>query len=285
MGQVKVSAVVPVYNEQENLEELYRLLSEQLRGLTSDLEIVFVDDGSTDGSSQLLERIADRDENVAVVELLRNFGQNGAMWAGIDNAGGDLIVTMDADLQYDPRDIQELLGAVCENHPLVIGRRRRRRSSAVRACGSALYCRLMRLLLGGAFPEDATSFRAFRREVVASLGRGRDRGLSFSLLAARAHIPFKQLTVEHQKRRAGRSKYSLWKLARLGVENITGATRFFLYAAAALLIISILALRYTFFALAGIVLSLAIIAAYLHHFVRVRASGPLYEIMRIYRSK
>jgi glycosyltransferase involved in cell wall biosynthesis len=283
MDRVAISAVIPLYNEAENIQELYEGLSNQLRKAGAAWEIVFVDDGSTDGSPEMLRNIVEVDENVTVVQLARNFGQNAAVWAGIDRARGEVILTMDGDLQYSPDELQGLIEKVSDAHPLIIGRRRQRKSPPFRALGSVLYCRLMRLFLKGAFPEDASSLRAFRRDVAVRLQDAGARSCSFSLLTAKAGIPFEHLAVEHQKRKKGRSKYSVWKLAWIGAENIMAATRFFLYGAVALLVVSIVAVPFCFLALVGIVIAMAIIVAHRWHFGRTQSVEPLYEVRQVLR--
>src|SRR5262245_40859877 len=126
---MKLSVVVPVYNEQENVRRLYDALSPVLRALPHEHEIVLVDDGSTDGSFEELERLAAIDGHVKVVRFRRNFGQTAAMNAGLHLASGDVIVTMDADLQNDPDDIPLLLDKLAGGYDLVHGWRKNRQDA------------------------------------------------------------------------------------------------------------------------------------------------------------
>ena len=122
-----VSVVIPLYNEEENVEILNERLGATMKNI-GDYEIVYVDDGSTDGTLRLLEQIQAQDENVIVLSLRRNFGQTAAFAAGFDFARGDVIVTMDGDLQNDPTDIPKLLEAIKE-YDLVSGWRKKRQDN------------------------------------------------------------------------------------------------------------------------------------------------------------
>ena len=228
-----VSVVIPVFNEEQNLQELHGDLVQELTGLTPDWEIIFVDDGSSDRSHDILVVLAGTDAKISVIELARHFGQNAALWAGLDNARKDVIITIDADGQCAPADMKKLAGKISDNISLVIGRRRERKVPLWRRLCSRAYFRVMRLIFGGRFPQDASSFRALRRNVLDEL-RGRlDRGLAFSVLAAQARIPFETADIRHRKRRGGRSKYSAIDLAGLALDNIVASTNGFLYPAAA----------------------------------------------------
>ncbi|RME63499.1 MAG: glycosyltransferase, partial [Nitrospirae bacterium] len=121
-----MSVVIPLYNEEENVEELHLRLKEVLQGLPLEYEIIYVDDGSTDRTLELLERISSEDKDVIVLSLRRNFGQTAAFAAGFDFATGDVIITMDGDLQNDPKDIPKLLEKI-DGYDLVSGWRKKRK--------------------------------------------------------------------------------------------------------------------------------------------------------------
>ncbi|MDQ7039269.1 MAG: glycosyltransferase family 2 protein, partial [Aquificota bacterium] len=126
-----ISVVIPAYNERDNVEPLYRKLKSVLDRLDEDYEILFVDDGSTDGTFEVLKNIADRDRKVKVIRFRRNYGQTAAMYAGFDHAKGDVIVTMDADLQNDPEDIPRLLEKIKEGYDIVSGWRKDRKDPLI----------------------------------------------------------------------------------------------------------------------------------------------------------
>src|SRR5213596_1628270 len=122
-----VSIVVPIYNEQENIRSLYARLTDVLNRLTRPYEVIFVDDGSRDQTGKFLDEICEKDARVSVVRLRRNFGQTAALQAGFDFAQGDIIISMDGDLQHDPEDIPESLAEMAEGCDIVSGWRVERR--------------------------------------------------------------------------------------------------------------------------------------------------------------
>ena len=124
---VELSVVLPVYNEKDNLQQVYSELKEVLDGIGRPYEILFVDDGSNDGSIDVLEQISTTDVNVRAVQFRRNFGQTAALAAGLDLSRGDVIVTLDADLQNDPTDIPDLLEKIDQGADLVCGWRHNRK--------------------------------------------------------------------------------------------------------------------------------------------------------------
>ena len=121
MGSIDISIVLPILNEEENLEELHSKLSETLIKLGREYEIITVDDGSTDGSFEVLKRLHQKDPRLKVIKFRRNFGQTAAMSAGFHHARGDIIITMDSDLQNDPEDIPRLLDKLDEGYDVVSG--------------------------------------------------------------------------------------------------------------------------------------------------------------------
>src|SRR5512143_570489 len=128
-SRLEISVFLPVFNEQENIEQLNLLLTEALEGLGRSYEVIYVDDGSTDQSLELLREIATRDARIRVVSLRRNYGQTAAMSAGIDHATGQILIPMDADLQNDPADISRLLKKLDEGYDVVSGWRKDRKDT------------------------------------------------------------------------------------------------------------------------------------------------------------
>jgi len=278
MGKVTVSVVVPVFNEEKNLEEFHRELSGRLTELAQDWEIIFVDDGSSDRSCDILKALHEADARVRVIRLARHFGQNAALWAGLDNARKEIIVTMDADGQCPPSEIKKLAEKISDNTPLVIGRRRERKGPLWRRIGSRAYFALMRSIFGGRFPQDASPFRALRKNVLEKLRAGCDRGLAFSVIAAQAAVPFEMVHVEHRLRRSGRSKHSLVELAGAALDNLVASTGRFLYPAAALSIIGFWISLYRFAGLILFIPAVTVMFAYFHRFRKARGEALLYEI-------
>jgi glycosyltransferase involved in cell wall biosynthesis len=168
---VELSIVVPLHNEEGNVRPLCEALSAALEGVGRSAEMVFVDDGSTDGTSKRLEEVRAEDPRVVVVTLRRNFGQTGALSAGFDHARGEVVVTMDGDLQHDPADLPRLLARLDEGYDIVSGWRKERADvdSAIRTVPSRLANRMAAWISGIDLHDFGTTYKAYRREVVDDL--------------------------------------------------------------------------------------------------------------------
>jgi glycosyltransferase involved in cell wall biosynthesis len=206
----QVSVILPVYNEEGNLEELHRKLVGVLDRLGRPYEVLFVDDGSTDSSSRELSAIAAADPHVRVVQLATNFGQTAAMAAGIDHSRGSVLVTLDSDMQNDPEDIPELLSKIDEGYDVVSGWRRDRRDGALlRVVPSRLANRLISWASGLALHDYGCTLKAYRRWPFESLHL---YGEMHRFLPAYAHMRgarVAELVVRHHPRVRGTSKYGL----------------------------------------------------------------------------
>jgi len=128
---MKLSVAIPIHNEQENIEILYNDLMKALEKVEADFEIIFINDGSGDNSGKILDGLAQRDNRVKIIHLLRNYGQTSAMMAGFDHSSGDIIITMDGDNQNDPADIPQLLAKMNEGYDVVSGWRKDRKDAKV----------------------------------------------------------------------------------------------------------------------------------------------------------
>src|SRR5438270_3204408 len=164
-----VSLVVTVYNEAGSLEELYRRTVATLEELGAPFELIFVDDGSTDGSFAVLERLHERDSRVRAVRFKRNFGQHPAMHAGLVRARGEIVVTMDGDLQNEPEDIPRLVEAVEAGNDVASGRREARHDSWGRTLPSRLINGMLRRFTGVTISDFGCAFNAYRRTAVAPM--------------------------------------------------------------------------------------------------------------------
>src|SRR5262245_3740180 len=216
-----LSVVVPVKDERENV----RRLAERVRDALTDSgpwELVFVDDGSTDGTFAELEAIAAADPRVKVVRLRRNFGQSAATQAGLDAAASDIIVTMDGDLQNDPADIPLLVAKLGEGYDAVLGRRENRQDKLLlRKVPSLVGNWLIRKVLGIPFRDFGCTLRAMRREVANGLLLYGEmhRFITALVLQQGAHVT--QVPVRHHPRTAGRSKYNLTRTLRVMLDLLT----------------------------------------------------------------
>jgi glycosyltransferase involved in cell wall biosynthesis len=164
-----LSVVIPVYNEAENLSPLYEDVTDALLGLQEPFEILFVDDGSSDRSPEILRELAAKEDSIKVIRFRRNFGQTAAMMAGIDHASGEVIVVMDSDGQNDPADIPALLDKLAEGYDVVSGWRRKRRDKRGRIWLSRIANRLISWTSGVRLHDYGCSLKAYRRDVIQSV--------------------------------------------------------------------------------------------------------------------
>lgn len=218
-----LSVVVPVKDERENARPLYERVRGALDGSrTGPWELIFVDDGSTDGTFAELEKLAAADERVKIVRLRRNFGQSAATQAGLDAACGEIIVTMDGDLQNDPADIPLLLAKLHEGYDAVLGQRHKRQDKLLlRKLPSLLANAIIRQVLGVPFKDFGCTLRAVRREVFEGmvLYGEMHRFITALILQQGAHVT--QIPVRHHPRTAGQSKYNLTRTIRVLLDLMT----------------------------------------------------------------
>jgi undecaprenyl-phosphate 4-deoxy-4-formamido-L-arabinose transferase len=215
----EVSVVVTVLNEEGTIDELYRRTAAALAGRA--FELIVVDDGSTDGTFAALERIHAADGRVRVVRFKRNFGQHPAMHAGISRARGDIVVTMDGDLQNAPEDIPALVAAVEAGADVASGRRARRHDSWGRTLPSRLINGMLRRFTGVEISDFGCAFNAYRRSAVEPmLGTiGKQKFTKALVLSGGASVV--EVDVEHAARE-GSSRYSPLRLTRLALHVLAG---------------------------------------------------------------
>ena len=215
----ELSVVVTVFDEAGSLEELYRRTSEALTG--RDFELIFVDDGSVDGSFDVVERLHASDERVRGVRLKRNFGQHPAMHAGLSRARGAIVVTMDGDLQNPPEDLPKLIAAVESGADVASGRRAARRDSWGRTLPSRLINGMLRRFTGVDISDFGCAFNAYRREAVEPvLGAiGKQKFTKALVLSTGASVV--EVDVGHAAR-ADSSRYSPLRLVRTALHVLAG---------------------------------------------------------------
>ena len=211
-----LTVIVPVFNEEENIGSLHGRLARTLDSYGKSYELLFIDDGSTDGSYAKLEALHDRDRNVRVVRFLRNFGQQMAVAAGFEYALGDVVVLIDADLQTMPEEVPLLVDKLAEGFDIVYGVRERRRDPFVRRIGSWCMSHLLYRVTGIGIPDAATAFIALDRKFVDSIRLYNERSKYFSgLFAWLSYGRAGAVPVTHAPRQAGASKYNIRKLVGL----------------------------------------------------------------------
>lgn len=217
-----VSVVVPLLNEEDNIQLLYDELKAVLVGLEDDHEIVFVDDGSTDRSLELMEGIQARDNKVTIVTFRKNFGQTAAMAAGFDYATGDVIITMDGDLQNDPHDIPLLLRKIEEGNDVVTGWRFDRKDKFVsRRLPSIIANKIISVTTGVRLHDYGCTLKAFRRDVVKNVKLYGEMHRFIPAIASGMGIDFTEVKVNHRPRRFGSSKYGISRTIRVVLDLLT----------------------------------------------------------------
>src|SRR5436190_14875830 len=216
-----VSVVVTVYNEAACIEELYRRALAALDPGPRSYELIFVDDGSTDGTFAALERLHEDDPRVRAVRFKRNFGQHPAMHAGLARARGDIVVTMDGDLQNAPEDIPRLLEAVEAGNDVASGRRRARKDPLGRAVPSRLINGMLRRFTGVEITDFGCAFNAYRRTAVEPMlgSIGKQKFTKALVLSGGARVV--EVDVAHAPR-VGPSRYSPLRLTRLALHVLAG---------------------------------------------------------------
>ena len=216
-----LSAVIPVLNEAESLAALYGELCEVAREHGYDLEIVFVDDGSTDGSWQEIERLAAADARVRGLRFRRNFGKAAALSAGFDAARGELVVTLDADLQDDPREIPKFLAEIDKGFDCVSGWKQVRYDPWHKVVPSRVFNGLVSLLTGVKLHDHNCGFKCYRREIFNEVRLYGELHRFVPVLAAARGWKVGEIIVNHRPRKFGQSKYGVTRIVKGFLDLLT----------------------------------------------------------------
>lgn len=217
-----LSVVIPIKDEQDNLHPLHQRLRQALDPTNASYELIFVDDGSNDNSFTILRDLAARDARVRVVRLRRNFGQTAALQAGIDFSSGEVLVTMDGDLQNDPADIPMLVGKLNEGFDAVLGLRANRQDHfLVRKLPSLIANWLIRKVTGVHIRDMGCTLRALRRDLAEALPLYGEMHRFVPVLAQQYGGRLTQVAVRHHPRVAGKTKYNLTRTVRVVLDLIT----------------------------------------------------------------
>jgi glycosyltransferase involved in cell wall biosynthesis len=208
--QLKYSIVIPVYNEQENVGQLYSRIVETMREVSDSYEIVFVDDGSRDDTFKMLSEMCERDARVIAVQLRKNFGQTAALKAGFDLARGEVIISMDGDLQHDPAEIPAFVAKLSEGYDVVSGWRAQRRDAwLTRRLPSLVANWLLARLCRVDLHDFGTTFKAYRREVITDLPLYGDMHRFIPALASWSGARIAEIPIKNVVRQRGKSNYGL----------------------------------------------------------------------------
>jgi len=223
MARPDISIVIPVYNEEAVLEQLFTRLMAVMDATGRSYEILFTNDGSRDRSGLLLQEFHHRrPTHVRVIEFNGNFGQHMAVMAALERARGEVVVTLDADLQNPPEEIPKLLAAVDAGHDVVGGYRRHRQDTLFRRASSAVLNRVRERITRIRMRDQGCMLRAYRRHIVEQITASGETSTFIPALAVSYAASPAEVEVEHAPRQAGVSKYRLYDLVRLNFDLMTG---------------------------------------------------------------
>ena len=217
----RLSVIVLVYNEVESVAPLHEELIGVLEAIDMSYEVLYIDDGSRDGSTERLGQFASRDPHVRVVSFRRNFGQTAAVQAGIDNSRGEILVFMDGDLQNDPHDIPRLLEKIDEGNDVVSGWRKDRQDDAMRVLPSRIANWIIARTTGIALHDFGCTLKAYQREVIQDVKLYGEMHRFIPVYASWVGARITELPVNHRPREFGQSKYSLARTSRVLLDLMT----------------------------------------------------------------
>ncbi|HDP80222.1 MAG TPA: glycosyltransferase [Spirochaetes bacterium] len=217
-----LSVILPMYNEEDNVEPQYWAIIKAVDPLKISYEILFIDDGSTDRSFEILSALAKKDKRLKVIRFRRNFGQTAAMSAGIDHARGEIMVFMDADMQNDPADIVYLLRKIDEGYDVVSGWRRHRKDNLfMRTIPSRIANRLISRVSGVRLHDLGCSLKAYRGEVLRQVKLYGEMHRFIPIHASWVGASITEIPVNHNPRRFGKSKYGIVRTFKVLMDLFT----------------------------------------------------------------
>jgi glycosyltransferase involved in cell wall biosynthesis len=218
---IDFSLVIPLFNEEENVAPLFAAITNALKDCRGSYEVVLVDDGSRDMTFVRAAALADIDDRIRVVAFRRNYGQTAAMAAGIHEARGRVIITMDGDLQNDPTDIPKFLELIAEGYDIVVGWRKKRQDHGPRVFVSKIANRIMASILGIAVKDSGCSLKAYRAELIQSLPLYSEMHRFIPALSQLAGAKLAQIEVKHHPRKFGASKYGFSRIYKVFLDIIS----------------------------------------------------------------
>jgi undecaprenyl-phosphate 4-deoxy-4-formamido-L-arabinose transferase len=217
-----ISILVPLLNEEESLPELNERLRSSLEGLGKSYELIYINDGSTDTSQELIESFRNDDARIKIIEFNRNYGQHMALFAGFERAQGEIIVTIDADLQNPPEEIPRLVSKMDEGYDVVATYRKMRQDSVFRKLPSFIVNKITSRLVGVKLRDYGCMLRAYSRSVINSINMCQESSSFIPALANTYAKRIAEIEVGHEERKMGTSKYGLFHLLRLNFDLMTG---------------------------------------------------------------
>lgn len=217
----KISFVIPVYNEEESLKELYSAIMDVVGREGYRYEIIFVDDGSTDGSLNEMKQLAEADSNVSAIQFRSNMGKATGLQTGFRHVTGDIVITMDADLQDDPKEIPRFIAKIDEGYDMVSGWKQNRLDPAEKRLPSKLFNKFTSTMSGVKLHDFNCGFKAYRREVVDSIDLYGELHRYIPVLANKKGFKIAEIVVEHHERKFGKSKYGASRYLRGLFDSLT----------------------------------------------------------------
>jgi len=219
---IKLSLVIPLFNEAENLADLYREITASCQGLGAPFEMIFIDDGSTDDSFRRLKELQAADPRMKIIRLRKNFGQTAALSAGFDYARGDIIITLDADLQNDPKDFPLLVQKIEEGYDIVSGWRLKRKDKFVsRRLPSMAANWIISKTTKIKLHDYGCTLKAFRKEIVKNIKLYGEMHRFIPAIASTMGVKVAEVKVHHRPRIHGKSKYNIFKSIRVALDLLT----------------------------------------------------------------
>ena len=222
-----ISIVIPIYNERENINDLHSRLCKAKETWKEKAEIIYINDGSTDESLEIMKSIVARNQDVRVINLSRNFGHQASITAGLSHANGEAVIIMDGDLQDPPEEIERLINEWRLGYDIVYAIRKKRKENIIMRILYTIFYRLLRLLSDIKIPLDSGDFCLMSRRVVRIINQEMPETIRF-VRGLRAFAGFKQIGIEYERssRAMGKTKYSFIKLMNLALDGLFGFSTF-----------------------------------------------------------
>ncbi|VAW54785.1 Glycosyl transferase, family 2 [hydrothermal vent metagenome] len=220
--QIDLSIIIPLYNEEDSVTPLYEAIVNSVNRMNVNYEILFVDDGSKDNTVPIASQLAAQDKRLKVIKFRRNYGQTPAMAAGIDNAAGTILVTMDGDLQNDPDDIPMLVQKINEGFDIVVGWRHKRQDKLIsRKIPSKVANWLIGKITGVPIKDNGCSLKAYRADVIQKIPLYSEMHRFIPAMTSLAGTKIAEVKVKHHARAFGESKYGLNRIYKVFIDLIT----------------------------------------------------------------
>lgn len=197
----EISFVIPAKNEEDSIKKLYGEIIASTANITKDLELIFIDDGSTDSTFAVMRSLAKKDKRVKVIKLRGNFGKSVALQLGFDKAEGDIVITMDADLQDNPKEIPAMIKKINEGYDLVSGWKKKRHDPISKTVPSRVVNFLVKMMSGLTIHDTNCGFKAYKKELIKNLNLYGDLYRFIPILAYRQNYRVAEIVVDHRARK------------------------------------------------------------------------------------